>query len=588
MSRGRRAALVLGRTMKLLPVSILLLLFLSPASFGQALSKQDLIDLKKAGVDKAVLIQQIQKDGINFEMSAATTIELKNLGFPDDVLSALLSSKTSVEHTPAAQDSVTALYKAGRFPELADHLKTALKSNPSDYRSEALLIMTLLKMKEKDSANAEFQHLAAHERDPAAAPYVKQVKNLVDTLDRIAEGKSKFLTALKDFNVQEASRAIEQLGASPLQRELLKVILDSYRGDFDSAHTRLSKLNPDSFAAKQQLSNIDARLKQTQDEYTKALARVDVYIHSPYAPSSCFPPTDTPKHLDFYKLNITEYLNSVSSLVRLAPVNDLALDLFFHAEMLVGEYTEVEQLGDRILRAKGAIHIPFFSRDKYFDVIIDAKKGRIYSVTSPDPFAVQYPMNGSGWSPAGRHQGLANHNDWNAVFVPFDLSFAEITSVSQHVPWGHTTADYIKGQPYALKFSPTGQAPNYAVMLLLGCTAGYEAQMRATRNLGQYVVHVIGKKDLHVELVDPSKKPSNYGWMFGAMTAFYSGLASQTGNTALADANANLQQMLSTEQSKGEVTRQYQLQTASELLDEQTAFLSDDLFVQLESLLDLL
>lgn len=72
------------------------------------------------------------------------------------------------------------------------------------------------------------------------------------------------------------------------------------------------------------------------------------------------------------------------------------------------------------------------------------------------------------------------------------------------------------------------------------------------------------------------------------MTAFYSGLASQTGNTALANANANLQQMLSTEQSKGDATRQYQLQTASELLDEQTALLSDDLFARLESLLDLI
>jgi len=150
---------------------------------------------------------------------------------------------------------------------------------------------------------------------------------------------------------------------------------------------------------------------------------------------------------------------------------------------------------------------------------------------------------------------------------------------------GHIASDYIKGQPYVLKFSPIGQTPNYVVMLLLGCTAGSEAQMRATRNLGQYVVHVIGKKDLHVELVDPSKKPSNYGWMLGAMTAFYGGLASQTGNTALPDANANLQQMMSTEQAKGDTIREYQMETASALLDDQTAFLSDDSFANLESLL---
>jgi hypothetical protein len=81
--------------MKLLSI-LLTIALLSIGSFGQSLSKQDVLDLKKAGVDKTVMIQQIQKDGINFEMNAATTIELKNLGFSDDVLSALLSSKTSV------------------------------------------------------------------------------------------------------------------------------------------------------------------------------------------------------------------------------------------------------------------------------------------------------------------------------------------------------------------------------------------------------------------------------------------------------------------------------------------------------------
>jgi hypothetical protein len=344
-------------------------------------------------------------------------------------------------------------------------------------------------------------------------------------------------------------------------------------------------LNTDSFAGKQQLKAIDDRVKQTQDEYTKAVAKLDVYIHSPLAPSSCFGPSGAWNHSDYYKLTVAEYLNTVSTLVKLAPLDDFALNSLFHAEMLVGDYPEVENVGDRILTAKGDIRLPFFSKDKYFDVVIDSKKRRIYSVASPLPFVVQYPLNGSG---IGRHTGSADHNDWNAALVPFDLSFAEITSVSQHVPWGHTTADYIKGRPYVLKFSPAGQAPNYAVMLLLGCTAGYEAQMRATWNLGQYVVHVIGKKDLSAELVDPSKKPSNYGWMLGAMTTFYGGLASQTGNTALADANANLQQMISTEQAKGDAIRQNQIQTASALLDDQTAFLSDDLFANLESLLGLL
>ena len=561
---------------------------------GNALSKAKIIALKNAGVSDAVLIQQIQRNGIDFGMDPDTTLELKNSGVSNEVLQSLLSAKVSRTERgasvvgPEINARAQELYRAGKYEDLADYLKKNLSANPSDYKSRTFLILSLLKLKDDASANQEFSELTKSSQDPNARKYVEKVESVFALLEKQKEGKSKILTALKNFNAQEASTAIEQLPASPLQREYLNVILDSYSGNFDSAHARLSKLNPDSFAAKQQLKAIDDRVKQTQDEYTKAVGELEVYIHSPLAPSSCFGPSGAWNHSDYYKLTIPEYLNTVSSLVKLAPLSDFALNSLFHAEMLVGDYPELENLGDRILSAKGEIRLPFFSKDKYFDVVIDSKKRRIYSVPSPLPFVVQYALNGSGWSPAGHHQGAANHNDWNADLVPFDLSFAEITSVTQHVPWGHTTMDYIKGRPYVLKFSPIGQAPNYAVMLLLGCTAGSEAQMRATRNLGQYVVHVIGKKNLLVELVDPSKKPSNYGWMLGAMTAFYGGVASQTGNTALADANANLHQMISTEQAKGDATRQYQLQTASALLDDQTTFLSDDSFANLESLLGLL
>lgn len=124
-----------------------MLLLLAGTSLGQSLSKQNLIDLKKAGIADSVLIKQIEKDGISFEMSAAATIELKNLGFSDDVLSVLLSSsKNTVTHSPASRnDSIGAMYNAGQFPELADRLSASLKADPSDYRWDALLIMTLLK-----------------------------------------------------------------------------------------------------------------------------------------------------------------------------------------------------------------------------------------------------------------------------------------------------------------------------------------------------------------------------------------------------------------------------------------------------------
>jgi len=199
--------------------ALLTLVILAPSLLAQSLSKQDLIDLKKAGVDNEVLIQQIQKDGIGFEMNAATTIELKNLGLSDEVLSALLNVKTSSAHAGTTQsDSVAALYRAGKFPELADSLKATIKANPADYRSRALLVMTLLKMKENDAAHAEFGQLASHEQDATAAPIVKQVRRLLETLAKNEEAKGKLLSALKDYQTTDAYAAVDQLSASQMQK----------------------------------------------------------------------------------------------------------------------------------------------------------------------------------------------------------------------------------------------------------------------------------------------------------------------------------------------------------------------------------
>ena len=59
------------------PFVALMLLLFAGTSLGQSLSKQNLVDLKKAGISDSVLIKQIEKDGISFEMNAATTIELE-------------------------------------------------------------------------------------------------------------------------------------------------------------------------------------------------------------------------------------------------------------------------------------------------------------------------------------------------------------------------------------------------------------------------------------------------------------------------------------------------------------------------------
>ena len=320
------------------PFVALMLLLFAGTSLGQPLSKQNLIDLKKAGISDSLLMKQIEKDGISFEMNAGTTIELKNLGFSDDVLSALLSSgKNTVTNASAPRNvSIAALYSAGQFSELADRLRASLKADPSDYKSDALLIMTLLKMKEKDAALTAFRQLAAHEQDPVAAPFVKQIKVLFDSLAKTEEAKGKLIAALKDYRVADAVAVLNELPVSPKQREILRISLDLYQGKYDQARARFLKIPFESYSEKEQLGKISDNISETETAYKKIMSRVDVYLYSPFAMVFCSFPlnADPVNYPELASMSAKEFIELVSNLIQMAPLNDDVRSLVFHAQLL--------------------------------------------------------------------------------------------------------------------------------------------------------------------------------------------------------------------------------------------------------------
>jgi hypothetical protein len=489
---------------------------------GNALSKEKLVALKKAGVSDSVLIQQIQKDGIAFDMNADTTLELKNAGFSNDVLRALLQDSTKTPPAsaqPARNDSVAALYKAGRFPELSDHLKATLKDNPTDYRTHALLIMTLLKMKEKDAAQSEFQALSAHGQDPAAAPYVKQVKALLDTLAKTQEAKDKLLAALKEYRTTDAMAVVDELPASPTQREVLKLNLDVYQAKFDQARDRFSKIQFASFAEKERSTKIQDSIATSESQYQKLMSRVDLYLYSKWILDVCFFPLSQYQQMHpsaFPSMSLSEYYGLIQNLSRLAPLTDEAANLSFHAELLAGKYDDLETLGDHLLKVRGNIRIPFYASDRFFRLVIDSSKGRIYTETDSHPV----------------DPGVRKFTDktW-APLIPFDLSFNQITGISQRVGTANASMPTLAFKSYALKVEPDGVAPNYSLMNILFCSAGEKAVLTVTRNMGQYVLHVIGGTNtIKAELVDPSKaKGPSSGWLTGLLMMG----ASMSSNAAL-------------------------------------------------------
>ena len=576
-SRGGRGAFTpksdhwLQESIWLVGVILLLGASLFAQGSSNALSKEKLVALKNAGLNDSVLIQQIQKDGIGFDMNADTTLELKNVGFSNEVLQALLqasSKMTSGSGQPTQNDSVAALYKAGRFPELADRLRATLKANPSDYKTEALLIMTLLKMKEQDAAHTEFQQLAAHETDLSAAAFVKQVKTLFESLAKTEEAKSKLIAALKDYRVSDATEILDRLSASPTQKEILKINLDMYEGKFDQARDRFSKIQFASYSEKER-SAIPDHITQTEAAYKKLMSRIDGYLYGPLTPVDCSFPLSTAanygkQYEELASLSANEYVELVNSLTHLVPLSEDVRNLTFHAELLSGRYDQLELLGDRLLKARGSIRLPFYASDRYFRLVIDSEKRHIYTEADSHPFQEKWPTK------------------WWAELVPFDLAFDQIKSVSQKA--GHSASAAVIGKnSYALKLEPVGVAPNYALMNILYCTAGEKAELIVTRNLGQYVLHVIGGNNVKAELADPAKaKGPSRGWLTGLLVAG----ASMSSNPGLRDAAV---QGLQADQAQREANFQAQ-QVAWESFTTRDTFnlVEADAFTGLEQLLGVL
>jgi hypothetical protein len=514
---------------------------------AQALSEQNLIDLKKAGVDKAILVQQIEKDGISFPMDAATTIRLKNLGFADEVLSALInvgSKKPSL----TADDPVKTLYAQGKYPELCDYLKTQLTSNPTNYRLRTILIGALLKINQQPAALAELEKLRDQSQNPNSKPYLDRASLLVSSWQKQQEGKSKLLAALQNYNYPDADSAINQIAASPMQKQILHMLIDSYAAKFDSPVGASSEFQNISFTDQQKLDVIKAKSSEAKTTYEALMKRVDVYSHSPLVPSFC--EADGMNLVpDFKQLSLLEYSDLVGKLSRLAPLSEDVMDLAFHVTLLSSKYEDLQLLGEKILAAQGHIKIPFYARDRFFTLVIDTKMKRLYTEPDPHPFSVRYVLGG-GLLP-NVHQDRAQ-NDSLSDLVPFNLAFDEIRSVSQKA--GRRTNHLFVSHSYALSLEPTGVAPNYALMQFLFCTEGEEAELQATRNLAVFVLHVIGKPNLKAELADP-KKASRGSGLGDALVAFY---GATNGRTALGEA---AMQTMADNKTKSEIAAEQQQAT---------------------------
>lgn len=507
--------------------------------YSQALSKQNVIDLHRAAVDDSVLIQKIASDGIDFEMSSDNIIELNKEGISSNVMKALI---TAAAKTTAHTDFRN-LYKEGKYAELADDLKADLESRPNNVKTRTLLIMVYLKLGQKDLALKELTKLKELPPSDETKLYTAKVDELLASLSSQEGTKAKFTESLKNYKAADARELINQLPASPFQKEILSVYLSLYQGNYDEAHKIASNIKVASTADQERIKNIQDQITKANWSFYHLAERIEVYLHSPLVPSACYAHAGAMATTfgEFSSISLTEYLNLIEELSQLAPLNDWVLDLIFHGEMISSKYEDLEAIGDRILKAKGAIKIPFYSNDRYFYVVIDQKNQRLLTQADSHPFSVRYAMKGVG---AFSSFGLASTNAFNSELVPFDLGFTQITEISQKARSRAQTQTMMVSKSYALKLEPSGVAPDYALMAYIHCVAGADAQETATNNLGKFIVHVIANPNLKTDLVVPEKIHQSSGTFTQVMLALYGGMASAQGNAEGVQLSSQLSQQL--------------------------------------------
>jgi hypothetical protein len=116
------------------------------------LSLQQIVDLKAAGIGDQVVVHQIESSGLSFQPNAAALLSLRKSGVSDAILDAVAKAGVAKENggpAPAAasstaSDLISDLYKAKKYPEVADRLMGKVRANSASDRERAILVLVLL------------------------------------------------------------------------------------------------------------------------------------------------------------------------------------------------------------------------------------------------------------------------------------------------------------------------------------------------------------------------------------------------------------------------------------------------------------
>ena len=451
-----------------------------------ATTKAQLLDMHRAGLSPALILQALEKDPADFAVTPETLIELRKAGIPDDVLKVLLA--------PARADAVVqarTLYDTGKHREAASALEAHLATSPSDFNAGLLLAASLIKAGALDEAQARLDALTAHAASDAQRTVATRMRAVLDKARDVTASRQKLLAALRDYRKDEALQLADAAAYAPLQASILRAYIHGYAGEFDKAAEVISAQDDP------RVASLKGTLDAQQQSSKKVMDRLDEYFYGGAAGSD-YPPGSN-EELDQFQFE--EYLSLIAKSRELTPLAPRVLDVSFHAAILFEPIEDVKKFADEVLATGASLRLPMVAEDHYLNLVIDGKSREIYTERDPKPFLALYthkfmysfdrnkPKNG----------GLRHHK-------PFRFAWQQIPAFKQS---RKADADmdgtwYFAGAS-TLDFGAAGHVPTISMLPGVIARYGIVPADTAVRKVGEYIVHLSGNPKLEASLLKVGK-----------------------------------------------------------------------------------
>ena len=426
--------------------------------------------------------------------------------------------------------AAAAKMKAGRAAEACSWFQAILESTPGDDRARSGRVACLLRMLDVETARSELARLEASRG--GSDPLTERLTAVVETVEEAVAARRAFRESLESYDRAGAEALIPKMGLGEAEA-VLEYWIALYSADFPAAEQAVEALSDIAQGADIDTGSMAEALTEARARHGEMSDELDRLLFGRMAASgACEYRGLVEESAELEEFTLEQYLGQVSQYVSRFPLAPHAPDLAFHAAILVGGEDHVREVGNRILDTRGFLRVPSYDEDGFFHLVVDRQNQRFRVEDIDHEFTTL--------------TGKTRQKSYGRM-KPFDVAFSEISELSQNTVGGAMNQGCLNKGGFYLQVGPKMRVPAYAFMHHIHNWFGEDTQQAKTRDLGRYLLEVVGREPAQVKLEDPDRNGGK-GMMavavIGAAAAgAYSGMG---GDTAMAQAQVTqLAQMIS-------------------------------------------